>query len=116
MKKLIPLILITFLCVGNVAYAEISEKDRKHFDDGLARIETQKSNYKRDKQVQRQRELQRAKEKREKVIRKKKLQDVGKRNSALALEKLKKDTEESRRRARTGDYYYDEVNGGLIRK
>lgn len=116
MKRLIPIILITFLCVGNISYAGISYKDRKHFDDGLARIEVQKSNYKRDKQAQKQRDLQRAKRKREKVIRKNKLLDVGKRNSALALEKRRRDREENRRRVRKGDYYYDEINGGFIRK
>ena len=56
MKKFIPIILITFLWIGNLAYAGISDEDRKKFDDGLARIEAQKSNYKRDKQAQRQRE------------------------------------------------------------
>ena len=41
---------------------------------------------------------------------------MGKRNSALALEKRRRDREENRRRVRKGDYYYDEINGGFIRK
>ena len=115
MKKLIPLLLITFLWVG-IASAYITIEERRRFDDGLQRIEQRNSNYRARKEVQRQKDIQRAKQEKEKVIRKKKLQDIGKRHTQMARDKMRRDTAENKRRAKTGEYYLDEVKGGFIRK
>lgn len=115
MKKLIVLLVITFLYIGT-ANAYITAEERKKFDDGLQRIEQRNSNYRARKEVQRQKYIKRIKQKRKKVIRKKQLEDIGKRHTAMALEKRRRDTEESKRRARKGDCFADEVNGGLICK
>ena len=115
MKKLIPLILITFLWIGT-ASAYITAEERRNFDKGLQRIEQRNSNYRARKEVQRKKDIQRAKQKREKVIIKKKLEDIGKRHTAMARDKMRRDTAENKRRAKTGEYYLDEVKGGFIRK
>lgn len=115
MKKLIPLILITFLWVGT-ASAYITAEERKKFDNGLKRIEARKTNYNYKKQADKRRIERQREQKKAKLRRKKQLENVAKRNYRLAIEHIKRNDANRFNNLRNGECILSELTGNKICK
>ena len=115
MKRLIPIILITFLCIGN-ASAYITAEERKKFDDGLSRIEARKTNYNYRKQADRGRIERQREQKKAKLRRKKQLENIAKKNKATARQYEINATNERVRALRKGQCTTNTITGNFICK
>lgn len=116
MKKFIPIILVTFLCIGNLSYAGISDKERVEFNSHLKRIEDSQRLYRERKETFRKSEQKRAEQKRTKAKRKRELNNIAKRNSRLARKRLIRDDVRRKNNLKRGQCILSEATGNKICK
>lgn len=116
MKKLIPIIVIIFLCISNIGYCYITAEEREKFDKGLYRIQQRQDKYKYRKEADKRR-IERYKEKKQKELqRKQELKAIADRNTRNNIERLKRNDAERLRNLKIGQCTLPALTGKMFCK